>query len=53
MIHKNGDRPRILTARECLRLIGFDAPGGNVFKIPSSNAQARQFGNSVVVSSTR
>lgn len=50
LIHQNGDRPRRLTPRECARLMGFDAPGGNEFKIPVSDTQAyRQFGNSVVV----
>lgn len=43
-------RPRMLTPRECSRLMGFDKPGESVFRIPVSNTQAyRQFGNSVVV----
>jgi len=43
-------RPRRLTPRECARLMGFDAPGENTFKIPVSDTQAyKQFGNSVVV----
>jgi len=45
-----GKRPRRLTPRECSRLMGFDKPDGNNFKIPVSDTQAyRQFGNSVVV----
>lgn len=43
-------RPRRLTPRECARLMGFEKPGGQAFKIPVSDTQAyRQFGNSVVV----
>ncbi len=43
-------RPRRLTPRECARLMGFEAPGGDSFRIPVSDTQAyRQFGNSVVV----
>ena len=43
-------RPRRLTPRECARLMGFETPGGNSFRIPVSDSQAyRQFGNSVVV----
>ncbi|BDH45334.1 cytosine-specific methyltransferase [Salmonella enterica subsp. enterica serovar Choleraesuis] len=43
-------RPRRLTPRECARLMGFETPGGQPFKIPVSDTQAyRQFGNSVVV----
>ncbi|WP_177203353.1 DNA cytosine methyltransferase [Izhakiella capsodis] len=43
-------RPRRLTPRECARLMGFEQPGGEVFRIPVSDTQAyRQFGNSVVV----
>lgn len=43
-------RPRRLTPRECARLMGFEAPGENRFRIPVSDTQAyRQFGNSVVV----
>lgn len=42
--------PRRLTPRECARLMGFDAPYENKFKIPVSDTQAyRQFGNAVVV----
>lgn len=43
-------RPRRLTPRECARLMGFDLPGEESFKIPVSDTQAyRQFGNSVSV----
>jgi DNA (cytosine-5)-methyltransferase 1 len=43
-------RPRRLTPRECARLMGYDAPTGNDFRIPVSDTQAyKQFGNSVVV----
>ena len=43
-------RPRRLTPRECARLMGFDAPNGNDFKIPVSDTRAyQQFGNSVIV----
>lgn len=42
--------PRRLTPRECARLMGFDLPGKDSFKIPVSDTQAyKQFGNSVVV----
>lgn len=44
------NRPRRLTPRECARLMGYDAPGGEEFRIPVSDTQAyKQFGNSVVV----
>lgn len=44
------NRPRRLTPRECSRLMGFEQPGEETFKIPVSDTQAyRQFGNSVVV----
>ncbi|MFH8134872.1 DNA (cytosine-5-)-methyltransferase [Pantoea osteomyelitidis] len=43
-------RPRRLTPRECARLMGFEAPGQQTFRIPVSDTQAyKQFGNSVVV----
>ena len=43
-------RPRRLTPRECARLMGYDKPDGNDFRIPVSDTQAyKQFGNSVVV----
>jgi DNA (cytosine-5)-methyltransferase 1 len=42
--------PRRLTPRECARLMGFDRPGREDFRIPVSDTQAyRQFGNSVAV----
>lgn len=45
-----GVTPRRLTPRECARLMGFDQPGRDPFKIPVSDTQAyRQFGNAVVV----
>lgn len=44
------NRPRRLTPRECARLMGYDKPTGNTFKIPVSDTQSyKQFGNSVVV----
>lgn len=44
------NRPRRLTPRECARLMGYDRPGGDSFRIPVSDTQAyKQFGNSVVV----
>lgn len=43
------NRPRRLTPLECARLMGFNSPRGNEFKIPVSDTQAyKQFGNSVV-----
>ena len=43
------NRPRRLTPLECARLMGFNTPQGNEFKIPVSDTQAyKQFGNSVV-----
>lgn len=43
-------RPRRLTPRECARLMGFEQPGNETFRIPVSDTQAyRQFGNSVIV----
>ena len=43
-------RPRRLTPIECSRLMGFNKPGENSFRIPVSDTQAyKQFGNSVVV----
>ena len=51
LLHQhNKKNPRRLTPRECARLMGFDKPGENAFKIPVSDTQAyRQFGNAVVV----
>lgn len=42
--------PRRLMPKECARLMGFDKPGQNNFRIPVSDTRAyKQFGNSVVV----
>lgn len=50
LIEQKGRPPRRLTPRECARLMGFDDPQGNGFRIPVSDTQAyRQFGNAVVV----
>ena len=50
LIRQAGKNPRRLTPRECARLMGFDRPGEQTFRIPVSDAQAyRQFGNAVVV----
>lgn len=50
LIEQPGKRPRRLTPRECARLMGFEKPGKNDFRIPVSDTQAyRQFGNAVVV----
>ncbi len=46
LIPQKNKNPRLLTPRECARLLGF----GERFKLPASpNAAYRQFGNSVVV----
>jgi len=45
-----GKNPRMLTPRECARLMGFDTPGEPQMKIPVSDTRAyKQFGNSVAV----
>ncbi len=50
LIRQRSRPPRRLTPRECSRLMGFDTPKGNKFRIPVSDTQAyRQFGNAVVV----
>ena len=50
LIRQHKKRPRRLTPRECARLMGFEIPGGEPFRIPVSDGQAyRQFGNAVVV----
>ncbi len=50
LVAQEGKAPRRLTPRECARLMGFDKPGQEKFKIPVSDTQAyRQFGNAVVV----
>ena len=42
--------PRMLTPRECARLMGFEAKSGTKIQIPVSNTRAyKQFGNSVAV----
>jgi DNA (cytosine-5)-methyltransferase 1 len=51
LIEQKGKPPRRLTPRECARLMGFDEPQGDSFRIDQvSDTQAyRQFGNAVVV----
>ena len=50
LIKQDGRRPRRLTPRECARLMGFEKPGEENFRIPVSDTQAyRQFGNAVVI----
>ncbi|QKD00550.1 DNA (cytosine-5-)-methyltransferase [Mesorhizobium loti] len=50
LVKQKQKNPRRLTPRECARLMGFDKPGQQEFKIPVSDTQAyRQFGNAVVV----
>ena len=50
LIKQNRRNPRRLTPRECSRLMGFDKPGEQDFKIPVSDTQAyKQFGNAVAV----
>lgn len=50
LIKQKSSRPRRLTPRECARLMGFDQPNQEPFKIPVSDTQAyKQFGNAVVV----
>lgn len=50
LVRREGGNPRRLTPRECARLMGFDRPGREKFRIPVSDTQAyRQFGNAVVV----
>ncbi len=50
LVEQKGRPPRRLTPRECARLMGFDGPRGERFRIPVSDTQAyRQFGNAVVV----
>ena len=49
LIRRPEGPPRRLTPRECARLMGFDKPGTNKFRIPVSDTQAyKQFGNAVV-----
>jgi DNA (cytosine-5)-methyltransferase 1 len=50
LIRRELGPPRRLTPRECARLMGFDRPGREPFRIPVSDTQAyRQFGNAVAV----
>ena len=50
LVRQRGKRPRRLTPRECARLMGFDQPGSEDFRIPVSDTQAyKQFGNAVAV----
>jgi DNA (cytosine-5)-methyltransferase 1 len=50
LIRRGRGVPRRLTPRECARLMGFDRPGREPFRIVVSDTQAyRQFGNAVVV----
>ncbi len=50
LIRQKRKNPRRLTPRECARLMGFDRPCGQEFKIPVSDTQAyKQFGNAVAV----
>lgn len=50
LVRRGRGNPRRLTPRECARLMGFDRPGREPFKIPVSDTQAyKQFGNAVVV----
>lgn len=50
LIRQDGKAPRRLTPRECARLMGFETPGGEPFRLTVSDTQAyKQFGNAVVV----
>jgi DNA (cytosine-5)-methyltransferase 1 len=50
LVRRKGGNPRRLTPRECARLMGFDRPGSEPFRIVVSDTQAyKQFGNSVSV----
>ena len=50
LIRQKGKNPRMLTPRECSRLMGYDRPRHTPLTIPVSNNQAyRQFGNGVCV----
>lgn len=50
LIRRDRGSPRRLTPRECARLMGFDRPGKEPFRIVVSDTQAyKQFGNAVVV----
>ena len=50
LVRRKQGNPRRLTPRECARLMGFDRPGQNPFRIVVSDTQAyKQFGNAVAV----
>lgn len=50
LVKRRKGPPRRLTPRECARLMGFDIPGAEPFRIVVSDTQAyRQFGNAVAV----
>jgi len=50
LVRRKRGNPRRLTPRECARLMGFDRPGSEPFRIVVSDTQAyKQFGNSVAV----
>jgi DNA (cytosine-5)-methyltransferase 1 len=50
LVRRDEGPPRRLTPRECARLMGFDAPGQDPYRIVVSDTQAyRQFGNAVAV----
>jgi DNA (cytosine-5)-methyltransferase 1 len=51
LVEQKGRPPRRLTPRECSRLMGFDEPQGDRFRIDqvSDTQLYRQFGNAVVV----
>jgi DNA (cytosine-5)-methyltransferase 1 len=50
LVNRREGPPRRLTPRECARLMGFDAPDAEPFRIVVSDTQAyRQFGNAVAV----
>ena len=50
LIRQAKRNPRRLTPRECARLMGFEQPKEQTFRIPVSDTQAyKQFGNAVVI----
>ncbi len=50
LVNRGRGNPRRLTPRECSRLMGFDRPGMDPFRIVVSDTQAyKQFGNAVAV----
>ncbi len=49
LVRRGRGNPRRLTPRECARLMGFDRPGREPFRIVVSDTQAyKQFGNALV-----